>query len=569
MPDETEKPNNKSNNALKKKIFPRNLTARAGYIVTGNPANSRPESGVDNCYPGLEFDQRNLEQRFFPGLIFYFHRDDGALLSGVDPSHPLTSVLHDGSLWLWGLYGRVRVEDDDESVISFRGQSGIQVWRRIHDLLPGTVALALGPAPGAAAAFSPQLRNDLYEMYRQSCDHNNAYCCQPRYSDKTLDYVVLAGPRARYLSEDGVIEPEAYAAGDLTKTLCSPWMYDFRDCYCFYWSSNKPDIVNVPVEGGPDIPYVNFLRATDNRGPTPSQDVDSFVPIIGGRQVSRKSLELSAKDMVEGWWQKLPVVLNDTESLTSIATVIPPVGPSPASLTTAEIIAELRYLATVEHAVCVEYLYAYYSINKAPVASGKDIQSITSAASELFLIATDEMRHLAWVNIALDLLGAPPSLDRATYIAEPPALARNGRRPNVEGLVYLNRPFELKPLNASTLDWFIAVEAPSKSVNEGLDGMYVHILESLNDPDNPVPNPDRVGPLIKLLIDEGDGHWRKFSQIKATLAGIPESTSFGQPINRRQAKTTCNASRFAIDITRFAQGHWDGAHAAKARSSAA
>ena len=65
------------------KIFPRNLTARADYIVRGNPTNSRPESGVDNCFPGLEFDQRNLDQNFFPGLHFEFQRDDGAILAGM------------------------------------------------------------------------------------------------------------------------------------------------------------------------------------------------------------------------------------------------------------------------------------------------------------------------------------------------------------------------------------------------------------------------------------------------------------------------------------------------------
>jgi len=30
------------------KIFPRNLTARADYIVRGNPTSTRTESGVDN-----------------------------------------------------------------------------------------------------------------------------------------------------------------------------------------------------------------------------------------------------------------------------------------------------------------------------------------------------------------------------------------------------------------------------------------------------------------------------------------------------------------------------------------
>ena len=54
------------------KIFPRNLTARAAYQVTGNPDISRPEDSVANCFPGLDVDLRNLDRRFFPGLVFEF-----------------------------------------------------------------------------------------------------------------------------------------------------------------------------------------------------------------------------------------------------------------------------------------------------------------------------------------------------------------------------------------------------------------------------------------------------------------------------------------------------------------
>src|SRR5215470_9056146 len=48
------------------KIFPRNLTAQADYLVPGNPVISRPEDAVANCFPGLELDVRNLDRRFFP-----------------------------------------------------------------------------------------------------------------------------------------------------------------------------------------------------------------------------------------------------------------------------------------------------------------------------------------------------------------------------------------------------------------------------------------------------------------------------------------------------------------------
>src|SRR5262249_16705582 len=54
------------------KIFPRNLTAQADYLVPGNPAISRPEDVAPNCFPGLELDVANLDRRFLPGLVFNF-----------------------------------------------------------------------------------------------------------------------------------------------------------------------------------------------------------------------------------------------------------------------------------------------------------------------------------------------------------------------------------------------------------------------------------------------------------------------------------------------------------------
>src|ERR1700704_3855107 len=58
------------------KLIPRNVAAlRRGQNpsviargVPGNPVSTRLESGVGNCFPGLECDLRNLERRFFPFL---------------------------------------------------------------------------------------------------------------------------------------------------------------------------------------------------------------------------------------------------------------------------------------------------------------------------------------------------------------------------------------------------------------------------------------------------------------------------------------------------------------------
>ena len=123
-------------------------------------------------------------------------------------------------------------------------------------------------------------------------------------------------------------------------------------------------------------------------------------------------------------------------------------------------------ITRVEHALCVEYLYAHYSLNTFPfIPYTKDDYSINfpldlsnvaplieketkgkifAAAREVFLIAVEEMHHLRWVNEALNLLGAPISLGRASYYKS------------------LQKDFSLEPLTKERLQWFISVEKPSQ-----------------------------------------------------------------------------------------------------------
>ena len=69
------------------KFIPLNATAaRRQNYVTGNPVNTRLESGVGNCFPGLEMDLRNLERRFFPFLEvdFIFDAQNTIQIVSVD-----------------------------------------------------------------------------------------------------------------------------------------------------------------------------------------------------------------------------------------------------------------------------------------------------------------------------------------------------------------------------------------------------------------------------------------------------------------------------------------------------
>src|ERR1700733_9284756 len=58
------------------KLIARNVAAARRFadpsnlvsVTAGNPVSTRLESGIGNCFPGLECDLRNLERRFFPLL---------------------------------------------------------------------------------------------------------------------------------------------------------------------------------------------------------------------------------------------------------------------------------------------------------------------------------------------------------------------------------------------------------------------------------------------------------------------------------------------------------------------
>lgn len=487
------------------KIFPRNLTARADYQVRGNPSNTRLESGVDNCYPGLEFDQRNLDKAFFSGLIFEFHRSDGAILNQILPNVAvgLTDADNNPPLYIWALVGRSSTSQSeaDPPVFFFNGLDGLEIWRRIHDLIPGRIAIAIGPSPGSILTPSLGLSRQLDQIY------DSGQSLLQRDDNGRLQIAVLVGQRAQYVDENGVIDANVYQPGDLTRSLCSPWQYDFRDCGCFYWAASKPDLV-TSADG--QQPYLNFQRRDRNLTPEPSEV---------SAQWDREQ-ELDYAELIEGAWNQLPVVLNDRES----EQFVPPSAPPVIQLMTrSEVIDELRYLATVEHALCIEYLYAHYSVN-APmrlpeIGVNEEARRIFAAANEVFMIAIDEMRHLRWVNEALDLMQQAPALGRARSI---------GRT--------FNRPFKLERLTPEQLQWFIDVEKPSQVSGQGLDGMYVRLLVSIDQQPEQFPERERLLPLIKLIIDEGENHYQRFLSIQQHLAEL-SADNYLRPLENPQSGT--------------------------------
>ncbi|NEO77208.1 ferritin-like domain-containing protein [Moorena sp. SIO4G3] len=492
------------------KIFPRNLTARAAYIVPGNPTTTRPEDGVDNCYPGLEMDNRNLQKYFFPGTYFEVYRSDGARLAALTPQDQaqqwlkiglLEEDLDKNHLYLWTLKGQTAAEKSDDPPsdnppsIDFvnvsdksKGQlGGLYPWRKVNALFPGKVGIIIGPNPPEEGDELEAAKQKLEELWPST--NTGGYVERP---ETDLKWAVLIANRAPYLNAQGTLDPDVYQPGELTRTLCTPWTYDFRDCQCFYWASNKPD-VNASEDGS--YPYLNFQRKNWQVEPQTEDIANSY----NGRRLR----EIDYAEMMTDWEQLRPVV-NGRECGQSYKPATPPSG---NPLTLEQIKEELAYLATVEHALAVQYLYAYYSVN-APQEEPEDTSledfRLWKGAHEIFEIAIDEMRHFRWANEVLKLLGADTTIQRAPKL---------GRRFQI--------PFYLQSLTSSQLQWFVDVERPSRSTVVGLDGMYVGIQTSLQNLPSDTLDPEtqlRAVEIIKLIIDEGEGHYVRFSTAQQNLA---------------------------------------------------
>jgi Ferritin-like len=498
------------------KLFPRNLTARADYVVRGNPVVSRPESGADNAHPGLEFDQRNLDRVFFPGLLFDFQFGAGARLADVrapwadlkDDAGRRCLDAQEGEFFLWYVYGRFGDRPKEFQLADLYGLDGYDVLRKVHDLEPGPLIVAIGrptdqltldnvPAwLGPVREFMAALEGgDLKPQIKTFRDHAGNF-----------QFAVVVGARADYLDKQGVIDLQAVEPGALTRSLCSPWQWDFTDCGCYYWAASRPDIV-TDAKGNKGL---NFLRSDRASAPWPPQDM------VDWSKWTDPSRTLSAPQMIMGW-ETLPVVIDDKETDSYQRVEVPTLWDP---WDRCQVIEWLGYLATVEHALTVKFLFAHYSVD-APVISPHEPvaatdSDLTKVAKEIFHVAIDEMRHFRWINEALLMLGEQPNLARATELKKPP-----GR----DGFAQATMPLTLEALTPEAVRRFVEIERPSQQYKpDEVAGLYTHILVSLQqhpqrETQYTPEERERLQEVCKLIIDEGGDHWRRAVRVQELLKG--------------------------------------------------
>jgi Ferritin-like len=474
----------------KTKLIPRNAPAlrKLGtknptpHLVAGNPISTRLESGIGNCFPGLECDLRNLERRFFPFLEMDMP-DNRINLFKVDIAGAQAA--------------RAAGKITQATLKAYRTLNAEGLWT--VEIMAGT----FGPL-GRQTLTIADLPNTSTGAHRRPVDPWTAVRLLAEGTDVRLvlrrmptkansKSVTVTAKRARYLGDDGALA-EMFLPGELTQSLCSPWTHDFRDCACFYWASNHPDIAMPPLPSAPaadpkwdiEVPWERSNRTVDKL-PAPAKFTDPF-------PVELKYFEINRR------WQSLNFVIERREQIGPYAQRVF-TGKPLADKT--ELETHLRYAAGVELAVLQEYLAAAYSLKPERVLTGPIRDNVSAAHAEIMRIAIGEMRHLRAVNDVLaSLLGRPnykPALGVATKIP--------GKKPGQ------NVPVKPRPLSHRALDSFIEIEAPSESV----DGVYARILATLNQRNNAEDIQ-----AIRTVMTEGENHYRTFRMIKEWLAPYKE-----------------------------------------------
>ena len=469
------------------KLLPRNVAAlRKGQaakdgarLVTGNPISTRLESGIGNCFPGLECDLRNLERRFFPCLevdvtnnaIGLVAVDLAAAAAAVKSGHlskrsvpvlkRIDAALRGGQTW------HVDILHGDLGPLG-------KNWRlAIAELGPVTTGTRK-PPPDAWTAIRL-----LPEGSKVSLTVRAAHSSEPHH---------LVGRRARYLDDQGALAA-AFMPGEMTQSLCSPWTHDFRDCGCFYWASNHPDIVMPPLPSGAKagpkwnsaVPWERSDRSLDR-------------PPARATQADPTPIEMDHY-AINQTWQELNFVLGGRERVTPF---IPEELAGRPFATRSELIAHLRYAAGVELGVIHEYLAAAFSLRSPQTLKGALRENVTAAHAELMRIAISEMRHLRAVNDVLRDLHPDEHFKPALRIAS----ELPGPHPGTF------RPLLISQADRAAINSFIDIEKPSNSV----DGLYSQILATLNI----LGTPDQQH-AIRTIMAEGEDHFETFQFIREWL----------------------------------------------------
>ncbi|MEN7551476.1 hypothetical protein AAG747_26400 [Rapidithrix thailandica] len=214
------------------------LSGQLHYRGKGNPFSILPRTAISNCFPGLEFDFRNLWRRAFVGLTLiennnYVLEGEGELsdlqyhrLVGID-GEP-TMVLTSGPTFPNGGNNTTLITTDNPNGVSFMEWSN------------NLAKVLQKQGEEVDCYFTRWEEKTEVVVTKEELNDTNEKLIKRRLKVNTF----FEKDSAEFT--DSIVLP-----GELTQGLCAPWQNDYRECACYYWAASRPDYVNVePGENG-------------------------------------------------------------------------------------------------------------------------------------------------------------------------------------------------------------------------------------------------------------------------------------------------------------------------------
>jgi hypothetical protein len=222
---------------------PSNLSAvrdQLAYRGRGNPPVSHPTSAISNCFPGLEFDFRNIWRRLFKGIVLTEHNNlvvevtDSRLnslkdcrLLAIDGVAVMTKAS--GPFYPGSKIDPLATDGNPDAVAFMEWSNNFALFQGKQGKTVSCVFTAEPPPGQREVLWTPK-------------DGANLPVVTVELEVQTVfDVIEMAGaPHQRAVLARVLAEP-----GELTQGLCSPWQNDYRECACYYWAASRPDYVNV------------------------------------------------------------------------------------------------------------------------------------------------------------------------------------------------------------------------------------------------------------------------------------------------------------------------------------
>jgi len=211
----------------KGKIQAKNLSAQLRYRAAGNPLSAHPSTAISNCFPGLEFDFRNLWRRSLVGIVLL--ESNNYVVEVEDPRYA-------------GLLGHRLLRIDGHPIVALMtGPIG-----------PGFADTTLSTSNNPNAVAFMEWSNSIARVLAHAGQSVRCeFTAEPSPTEQAMptqptqllvaDLVV----RPFFAPGTATFAPDLLQPGELTQSLCSPWQNDYRECACYYWAASRPDYVNV------------------------------------------------------------------------------------------------------------------------------------------------------------------------------------------------------------------------------------------------------------------------------------------------------------------------------------